>query len=108
MLLILEDEQHHHAALRRMASILEHENPASTPLSSSPQLSPDTADELARFAREEHDGAAQLRELALEAGTSAEGLVKLVLELMARDSEKHALILRFAVERLHENAQASA
>jgi rubrerythrin len=105
MQLILEDEAHHHAALRRMASILDRDNSAVESLSQSFQLSPDAADELEGFAREEREGAAELRQLALEAGAAAEGLMKLALELMARDSEKHALILRFAAERLRAGAQ---
>jgi rubrerythrin len=106
MRFILADEEHHHAALRRIAALLSND-PALGNAPASAMLPPDTQTRmvtaLEQASQDERDGAQQLRSLALQTSGLAEGLIPLAFEIMARDSDKHALLLRFAVERLRQS-----
>ena len=50
--------------------------------------------------RNEHEGARHLRHIGRQDAAVYDGLYSLLLEAIARDSEKHAVILRFLLARL--------
>jgi len=52
--------------------------------------------------RNEHEGSRHLRHLARQEPSLYGGLYPLLLETIARDSEKHATILRFLLHRIEE------
>ncbi len=103
MRLILEDEDRHHAVLKRIAIMLR-ESPGLVHLIAPLNLT----EEIAGRARErisaaivaEHEGADNLARLAHEAGSHADGITSLLLVMLAKDSEKHESMLRFALDRL--------
>jgi rubrerythrin len=115
MRLILEDEQRHHALLKRIESSLRDalnwtHSPDALPVSG--QSDTPVSSELAAAARvlieEERTGARYIRGLAqLEKGIDS-GLHSLLLEMMALDSEKHAGLLQFVYERLNTRAALEA
>lgn len=105
MELILDDEERHHALLRQMAARLNDDfhwthsvealDTAHGPVPSGPAI-----EATRRFIREEREGARHLRALRDDAGLIYDGLFALLLEMMARDSEKHEQILGFILRRL--------
>jgi hypothetical protein len=99
--MILADEEHHHTALRGAARMLEMEA-LTRPQPSSNRVSLSSGDQQALEAAigEEIKGASQLRSLAQANPEVCEGIMALLLELMAQDSEKHAYMLRFVLSRL--------
>jgi hypothetical protein len=109
--LILDDEERHHALLKRIAASLQDaldwsHSPIALP--ESPTAAQPPQADLVAVARdliaEEHSGARKMRELAEgEKGISG-GLHSLLLEMMAMDSEKHARLLHFVQERLQARA----
>jgi hypothetical protein len=107
MRLILEDEERHHGLLEGIASTLQEALVWRPPAGSLPSgvlpSTPAPAD-LERIARglvnEETDGAQLLHELAWRDKGINGGLDSLLLEMMALDSQKHALMLRFVCRRL--------
>jgi hypothetical protein len=50
--------------------------------------------------RNEHEGARHLRHIGRQEAAVSDGLYSMLLETIARDSEKHAAILRFLLARL--------
>ncbi len=52
--------------------------------------------------RDEHEGARHVRHLARQEPTLCDGLYPLLLETIARDSEKHATILRYVLRHIEE------
>ncbi len=117
--LIVEDEQRHHALLRSMIRRLQEEvefypNPAPTPTAlpvpSDSAMQPTTFDgEMAAsvraLIRDEHEGARHVRHLARQEPTLYDGLYPLLLETIARDSEKHATILRYVLRHIEERTK---
>ncbi|MBM2810619.1 MAG: hypothetical protein HW416_1378 [Chloroflexi bacterium] len=107
MRMVLEDERRHHAVFQSMFAILEDmlSGLSRTP---SPEVpaDPSVASILEDAAREEREGAERLLQLAREQGTLCEGMFGLLLDLMARDSQKHERILDFAARRLRGAALA--
>jgi hypothetical protein len=107
MQLILEDEERHHALLQRIAASLrdgltwrasENALPVVGPASRAiPRRSLAIVRELLK---EERAGAHLLWRMAAEEQDINGGLDALLLEMMARDSEKHARLLRFVEQRL--------
>lgn len=109
--LLLEDEQRHHELLRRIALSLRDglywshsmgalpTPPSRLAREPSPELLA-ALGALRSYSRQERDGAHRLRELARQNGDLYGGVLALLLESMARDSEKHERILRFILERL--------
>jgi hypothetical protein len=105
--LILEDEERHHGLLRRMEATLSDAINWTYSASALPTAAPPgTAHQkdLGAVAKdlvgEERSGARMMRDLARrEKGIDA-GLDSLLLEMMAMDSEKHALLLEFVHDRL--------
>jgi hypothetical protein len=111
MRLILEDEERHHGLLGGIASSLRDallwrpstEGLPSGALPSAP--APADLECLARgLVKEEVAGAQLLHELAWRDKGINGGLDSLLLEMMALDSQKHALMLRFVCRRLAARA----
>ena len=103
MRMVLEDEEHHHGTFRRIALLLRSDPSLLEPLTVDvipPEALDRTLATLDGAVTAEREGAQQLRGLALQTSGLANGVISLALEVMARDSEKHALLLRFASERL--------
>jgi len=104
--LIIEDEERHHSVLRRMATMVRDDlHGRNLPGAPSPAMFPTAAAENAirsiRSARgDERDGIRRFRELARGSRGMYGGLLALLLDLMAMDSRKHELILRFVEGRL--------
>ncbi len=113
--LIVEDDQRHHSLLRSMVRRLQEEvecvpSPTALPVPSD-TASVWTTDDLADLTaslrgliRDEHEGARYLRHLGRQEPTLYRGLYPLLLETIARDSEKHALILRFLLRDIESRS----
>jgi len=110
--LIVEDEQRHDALLRSMIGRLHQEVEFVTSAEAVPVPrgsgwgSVAGAAELAvtvrGLIRNEHEGSRHLRHLARQEPALYGGLYPLLLETIARDSEKHATILRYLLHQLEE------
>jgi rubrerythrin len=106
--LVIEDEERHHDLLRRMASRLRNDIEATRAEDALPYASraPDGrhGEELAAvvegYARDETTSAHEMRHLAKDARSLYGGLLGLLLDTMADDSEKHERIMRFVLKRL--------
>ena len=114
MRLILDDEVRHHGLLRRIEATLRDalnwtHSASALPTVSGPQppLSRDLVAITRNLVDEERSGARMMRDLAQrEKGIDA-GLDRLLLEMMAMDSEKHARLLQFVQQRLEHRARAA-
>lgn len=103
--LIVQDEQHHHAVMRSMINRLREETdftdtPGDTLIPRAGMREPiadatEIAAGLRALMRDEHEGARHVRHLARQDPGAHGGLYPLLLETIARDSEKHATILQF-------------
>ena len=112
--MIVDDEQRHDSLLRSMIRRLEEEVdflPAQGALpvpngsmSIDPQAAAEMAASVRALMRNEHEAARHLRHLARQEPMLYGGLYPLLLETIARDSEKHATILRFLLHRVEESA----
>lgn len=102
--LIVEDEHRHHALLRSMAHRMREEVefvPSETTLPVPSDAASENAPVDAHMAtivrsliRDEHESARHVRHLGRQDPLLHGGLYPLLLETIARDSEKHATILR--------------
>ena len=112
--MIVDDEQRHDGLLRSMIRRLEEEvdflpqrNAMPVPNGSQP-ASPEAGNEIAAtvrgLMRNEHEGSRHLRHLARQEPTLYGGLYPLLLETIARDSEKHATILRYLLHCVEESS----
>jgi hypothetical protein len=109
MSLVLEDEEHHHALIERMVARLRDDalwthSPNAVPVGdgvrlaeTDPLVSSVTAH---RLAEDERCGEAAIWGLAREARGLHQGVLTLLLELLANDSEKHRRALTFVEGRL--------
>jgi len=105
--IILEDEQRHHSLLSSMVRRLQEkvefvESPTALPVpdGSASSLDADMALTLRGLMRDEHEAAHHLRHIAHQEPHLYGGLYSLLLlETLARDSEKHAVILRYLLTR---------
>jgi hypothetical protein len=113
MRLILEDEERHHGLLKQISSTLRDAlnwtySPDALPRATVGATSTD--EDLTALARalidEEKTGAQALRGLAQREKGLGSGLDSLLLEMMARDSEKHARLLLFVQRRLEARVRA--
>jgi rubrerythrin len=112
--MIVEGEQRHDALLRSMIRRLEAEVdflPArgALPTPNESMLNDvEAATEIAAsvrgLMRNEHEGSRHLRHLARQEPTLYRGLYSLLLETIARDSEKHATILHYLLHRIEAPA----
>jgi rubrerythrin len=103
MRLILEDEDRHHTVLKRMAIMLR-ESPTLAHMAERPKLDEDdlrlNRERISAAIAAEQEGAQKLSALASEATGHADGVTSLLLSMLAKDSEKHETMLRFALDRL--------
>jgi len=105
--LIVEDQQRHHGLLQSLVRRLEEDvefvaSPANTlpvPSLPAPTSDPEMAATVRGLIRDQHEGARHLRHLARQEPTLYGGLYQILLESIARDSEKHAAILRYLLLR---------
>jgi rubrerythrin len=110
--MIVEDEQRHDALLRSMIRRLHEEvefvaAPDAVPVPAGSGLgTAKAATEMAAsvrgLMRNEHEGSRHLRHLARQEPTLYGGLFPLLLETIARDSEKHATILRYLLQQIEQ------
>jgi rubrerythrin len=113
--MIVDDEQRHDLLLLAMIRRLQ----AETELAASPGALPalstaahgtvesatQAVADVRGLIRNEHDGSRHLRHLARQEPTLYGGLYPLLLETIARDSEKHATILRYLLHQLEERTR---
>ena len=107
--MIVEDERRHHSLLGLMINRLHEELefvPSTSPLpvpsdasSTHSEGAAEMASVLRALIRDEHEGARHVRHLARQDANLYDGLYALLLETIARDSEKHATILRYLLQR---------
>jgi rubrerythrin len=114
MRLILEDEERHHGLLRRIEATLKDalnwtRSPVALPATTPPQqpLAADLASIAKALITEEKTAARNLRDLAQRGEDVGAGLNSLLLEMMALDCDKHALLLEFVQHRLALRALAA-
>jgi len=110
--MIVQDEHRHDALVRSMVRRLEEEvdflpSETAVPVPNGSMLSDVVAaEEIAAsvrgLIRNEHEGARHLRHLARQEPTLYGGLYPLLLETIARDSEKHATILRYLLHLIED------
>jgi hypothetical protein len=113
MEMIVEDERRHHTLLQSMVRRLQEEVEfVPSPSVTLPVVAPSTehadpalATALRALIRDEHEGARHLRHIARQEPHVYEGLYALLLETIARDSEKHATILQFILKHPITTAQ---
>ncbi len=106
--MIAEDEKRHHSLLQLMINRLREEiefTPSASALPVSGENTPTDEDArmpgaLRALIRDEHESARHIRHLARQDAQVYNGLYSLLLETIARDSEKHATILRYLLLRL--------
>jgi bacterioferritin (cytochrome b1) len=105
MRLLVDDEQRHHTLLQSMVHRLQEEvdfvhSPTALPVSEPDATAgPELAATLRELIRDEHEAARHLRHLARQEPHLYDGLYPMLLETIARDSEKHAAILRYLLSR---------
>ena len=112
--MIVDDEQRHGSLLRSMTRRLEEEidfvpvqGALPVPngsMHNDSQAAAEIAASVRGLMRNEHEGARHLRHLARQEPMLYGGLYPLLLETIARDSEKHATILRYLLHRVEESA----
>ena len=109
--LVMEDEQRHHSLLQSMVRRLQQEvefvtSPTALPVAEAePAVDSQLATTLRALIRDEHEGARHLRHIARQDPHLYDGLYPLLLEAIARDSEKHATILRYLLLRIEDRAR---
>jgi hypothetical protein len=109
--LIVEDEQRHHRLLQRMIRRLQEEvefipSPTALPVPSEEAMpeAEAAAASVRSLIRDGHEGARYVRHLARQEPGLYGGLYAVLLETFARDSEKHAHVLRYLLRRLEPHA----
>jgi rubrerythrin len=104
--LVLEDEQRHHSVIQSMIRRLQEEvefvpSPDAMPVADAPtSADPEMVASVRALIRDEQEGARYLRHLARQEPALYGGLFSMLLETIARDSEKHAAIFRYVLRRL--------
>jgi hypothetical protein len=108
--LIIADQEHHRALLESMVQRLGGGiDPSPAPaVRSMGDLAPLGEVELAAalrvLIRNDHEAARHLRHIARQESSVFDGLYSMLLETIARDSEKHAAISHFLLTRLERRA----
>jgi rubrerythrin len=112
--MIVDDEQRHNSLLCSMVRRLEEEvdflpSRDALPVPNGSMLNDmEAATEIAAsvrgLMRNEHEGSRHLRHLARQEPSLYGGVYSLLLETIARDSEKHATILRYLLHRVEGSA----
>jgi hypothetical protein len=110
--MIVDDEQRHHALLQSMVRRLQEEvefvpSPTALPVPDGEAAEADSqlATILRTLIRDEHEGARHLRHIARQEPHMYGGLYPMLLETIARDSEKHATMFRFLLQRLENGSK---
>jgi hypothetical protein len=112
--MIVQDEQGHASLLRSMIRRLQETelvtSPDAVPVrsgsgSGTMEAASETAAIVRGLIRNEHEGSRHLRHLARQEPARYGGLYPVLLETVARDSEKHAAMLRFLLRRIEERLQ---
>ncbi|MFN0070079.1 MAG: hypothetical protein ACKVVP_01145 [Chloroflexota bacterium] len=103
--LILEDEERHHALMRRIAVRFQDDlnwshSPEALPVPSGDNDGAQVQELLGRFVASERAGIHELQDFARRSEGLYGGLPTELLEMMALDSEKHEHLLRFLFRRL--------
>ena len=108
--MIVDDARRHEAVLRSMIARLHEETdftaaPGDSLIPRSDAHGPiadaeKTASVVRMLIRDEHEGARHVRHLARQDPTAYDGLYPLLLETIARDSEKHATVLQFILRQI--------
>jgi len=104
--LIVEDQQRHRALLESMVQRLQgaaevFSAPIVQPVEGSEPLTEvELAAALRVLIRNDHEAARHLRHISRQEASIFGGLYSMLLEAVARDSEKHAAILRYLLTRL--------
>ncbi len=106
MKLVVEDEERHHALLKRLATRLRDDltwesSKGALPADAAPEAAVPHDPELVKgFVGHEHQGVRYLETLAREARDLKRPLAALLLDSMALDSRKHELVLSYIAGRL--------
>ena len=109
--LVAEDEHRHHSLLQSMVRRLQEEvefvaSPSALPVAEAEWAADvELTTTLRALIRDEHEGARHLRHIACQEPQLYDGLYPLLLETIARDSEKHATILRYLLLRVEDRAR---
>ena len=111
--IIVEDEKRHDALLRSMVRRIETEVDFVPPVNALPVPNEaalldvgadgEIAASVRGLLRNEHEAARHVRHLARQEPLLYGGMYRLLLETIARDSEKHATILRYLLQLLEEH-----
>jgi hypothetical protein len=112
--MIVQDEQSHERLLRSMirrlqgAAFVTSSNTGPVPTGpgfGTVEAAAETAAIVRGLIRNEHEGSRHLRHLARQEPTRYDGLYPVLLETVARDSEKHAAMLPFLLRRIEERVE---
>jgi rubrerythrin len=105
--MLVRDEARHHRLLRRIAKSLQEQLTwQASPDALTPVRTATSPEKVRSLEQEERRGAVELRELAARQRSSNSELACLLLETMALESEKHALLLSFVGRRLRTACHA--
>jgi len=109
--MIAADERRHHSLLQSMVRRLQEEvefvaSPTALPVESADSGDdPELVNRLRSLIRDEHEGARHLRHLARQDPHLYNGLYPVLLETIARDSEKHATMFRYLLLRIEDRVR---
>jgi len=111
--IILEDEERHHALMSRIATRLKDDlnwsqSPGALPSRGAEATDTAAYESLRSFVASEREGIHELRKFAGRADGLYGGLPSELLEMMARDSEKHEHLLRFLFLRIGSTISRTA
>lgn len=103
--IILEDEERHHALMRRLATRIQDDlywkrSSEALPVGSPGNASADDLEELKTFILSEQSGIRELQEFSKQSEGLYQGLPSELLEMMVLDSQKHERLLRFLFHRI--------
>ena len=98
--LVVDDERRHQLLLRELIKYLEQDAVARQPaVASALEAAPEVASSVRAMIRDQEQGARYLRHLARQEPALYDGVYSVLLATIARDSEKHAQILRYLLRR---------
>ena len=109
--LVADDQRRHHSLLQSMVRRLQQEVDFVESPTALPVENADSADNrelvetLRSLIRDEHEGARHLRHLARQDPHLYDGLYPVLLETIARDSEKHATMIRYLLLRIEDRSR---
>jgi len=98
--LVVDGAQRHQALLQTM---VEHVQESDTDEPPVPYADPSSTAALRALIRDQQEGARYLRHLGRQEPALYDSMFATLLESMARDSEKHAMVLRYLLRRLEQH-----